>query len=76
MHLGTSLRSLSIEVSDVELKLAARNVMLDAMMDLHNDLNDWAVNTDHGQAAEEVMVILDQYIENARMAGCPTTQKN
>jgi hypothetical protein len=76
VHLGTSLRSLALSVSDVELKLEARNAMLDAMMDLHNELNAWSLNTEHDLAAVEVTAILDRYLESARMAGCPTTPKN
>lgn len=73
MHLGQSLRSLALNVSDVELKLAARNGMLDAMMDMHNDLNRWAVNTEHDQAAEEVMAILDQTLARVEQLGLRKT---
>jgi hypothetical protein len=75
VHLGDTLRSLALDVSDIELKLSARNGMLDAMMDLHNDLNGWAVNTEHDQAAEEVMAIVDQYLARVQQLGLTTTQQ-
>jgi hypothetical protein len=43
------------------------------MMDLHNDLNEWAVNTEHDRAAEEVMAILDQYLAKVQQAGLRKT---
>lgn len=73
MHLADRLRSLALEVSDVELRLAGRTEILDCMMDLHNDLNQWAVNTTHEAAAEEVMAILDRYLEAVSRAGMPTS---
>ena len=73
MHLGQSLRSLALGVSDLELKLAARNGMLDAMMDMHNDLNRWAVDTEHDQAAQEVMAILDQTLARVEQLGLRKT---
>lgn len=69
MHVADQLRTLALSVSDVELKLAGRSEILDCMMDLHNDLNDWAVNTEHDAAADEVMAILDQYLLKVQQAG-------
>lgn len=46
---------------DADLRLAAQGAMLDRTFDLHNDLTDWATNTEHDEAAMEVMAILDQY---------------
>jgi len=71
--LSDQLRSLCLAVSDVELRLAGRSEILDCMMDLHNDLNEWAVNTEHDRAAEEVMAILDQYLAKVQQAGLRKT---
>jgi hypothetical protein len=35
--------------------------MLDRVLDLHNDLTDWATNTEHSDAAREIMEILERY---------------
>lgn len=72
MHLSDQLRALALGVADVELKLEARSAILDVMMDLHNDLNEWAVNTEHDAAAQEVMTILDQFLDAASRVGMPT----
>jgi hypothetical protein len=58
-----------LEVSDVELRLAGRSEILDCMMDLHNDLTAWSVNTEHTKAADEVMAIVDQYLLRVQQAG-------
>jgi hypothetical protein len=79
VHLASQLRSLALAVSDVELKLAGRSEILDCMMDLHNDLTQWSVDTEHGKAAEEVMAIVDEYLLRVQKAGLTastTEQKN
>lgn len=73
MHLASQLRSLALSVSDAELKLAGRTEILDCMMDLHNDLNRWSVNTDHEIAAQEVTAILDQYLQKVQQLGLSKT---
>jgi len=76
VSLGSTLRSLALSVSDLELKLAGRTEILDCMMDLHNELNVWAVNTEHDQASQEVMAILDQYLAKVQQIGLTTPQKS
>lgn len=64
--LGTQLRSLAVEAEALEAKSNRRGMLLDRSMDLHNELTDWACNTDHADAAEEVTRILDKYTVGAR----------
>lgn len=75
MHLASQLRALALSVSDAELKLAGRTEILDCMMDLHNELTRWSVNTEHDSAAAEVMAIVDQYLVKVQQAGLTTTKK-
>lgn len=61
MLLAQELRSLVVSVAHTEAQNAHRITMLDGVFDLFNDLTDWATNTEHGDAALEVMSILEQY---------------
>lgn len=76
MHLASQLHSLALSVSDLELRLEGRTEILDCMMDLHNDLSRWSVNTAHDQAAKEVMEIVDQYLLKVQQAGLTTQRKS
>jgi hypothetical protein len=55
------LRALAIEISSLEEKANNQSEMLDRVLDLHNDLTDWATNTEHSDAAREIMEILERY---------------
>lgn len=61
MPLAPRLRALVVEVSSLEEKCENQSKLLDSVLDLHNDLTDWATNTEHSEAAMEVMAILEQY---------------
>lgn len=55
------LESLMIQAQAMDRQNVARAEMLDRTFDLHNDLTDWATDTEHGGAALEVMAILEKY---------------
>lgn len=61
MPIAPRLRALIVEISAIEDKCENQSEMLDHVLDLHNDLTDWATNTEHSDAAMEVMAILERY---------------
>ncbi len=64
--LGTQLRSLAVEAEAIEARSNRRGMLLDQSMDLHNDLTDWACNTEYVDAAAEITAILEKYTVSAR----------
>lgn len=60
--LSHSLHVLLQQAIDAEAHQLSQAAMLDLTFDLHNDLTQWAVNTEHNDAALEVMAILEQYV--------------
>jgi hypothetical protein len=48
----------------------SQTILLDGYADLHNELTDWATNTEYSEAADEVMAILEGYLQRSR----PETQ--
>lgn len=62
MHvIAPQIRALLDQAEATDLHAASCTEMLDATFDLHNDLTDWACNTEHATAAAEVMEILEKY---------------
>lgn len=61
MKLAPRFEELLGELSLIEGSMDAQRVMLDHTFDLHNHLTEWAVNTDHEQAAKEVLAILERF---------------
>lgn len=66
MTIAPRLRQLALEVSRMERHATQQSQLLDSLFDLHNDLTDWAVNTEHEEAALEVMAILEKYVRKAK----------
>lgn len=64
--LSSRLRSFVTEISSLEEKADNQAKMLDHVLDLHNDLTDWCTSTEHSEAAQEVMTILEQYAHPAK----------
>lgn len=65
MAIAPQVQAFAEQVATLETRLAVREQMLTRLMDLHNDLLDWAVNTEHAEAAMEVGAILETYIKKA-----------
>lgn len=59
--LAPQIRQLAYDVARIETQSVKQQQMLNAVFDLHNDLTDWATNTEHEEAALEVMAILEIY---------------
>lgn len=66
MSLATRLRLIHLEIGEFERKSSLRQQLLDVGLEMHNSLTDWAANTTHAQAAEEVMAILDAHTQSAK----------
>lgn len=69
MHLATDLEQLVCGVTALELRADKQRIILDGLADLHNDLTDWATNTEHETAALEVMAILEQHVQKTTRKG-------
>lgn len=54
------------QVGALEIHAANQALLIDKLADLHNDLTDWATNTEHEQAALEVMAILELYVQKVK----------
>lgn len=61
--LAPQLQELISAAKSADDKLSAQRAMLDARLDLHNELTDWVANTDHGDAAAEVLEILERNVQ-------------
>lgn len=61
--LAPQLRQIALDIARMESQSANQAQMLNSVMDLHNDLTDWATNTEHTEAGLEVMAILETYIK-------------
>lgn len=61
MKLAPRFEELLGELMLIEGSMDTQRAMLDHTFDLHNDLTDWAVNTGHSEAADEVLAILERY---------------
>lgn len=62
MPIAPQLKALITEVSALEARAENQANMLDSTFDLHNAITDWATNTEHSDAAMEVMAILEQFV--------------
>jgi hypothetical protein len=69
MALASELRDVAAQIGVLEQRANVQAVVIDHLADLHNDLTDWATNTEHEQAALEVMSILEQYIQKSKATG-------
>lgn len=83
MELAIQFEQFTSAVSALEKRVDSQGQIIDSLADLHNDITDWAVNTEHESAALEVMAILEQYIQHASKAagtvnptGVTETSKN
>lgn len=60
--LAPAVESLLAAVKNADSMMSSQRTLLDRTFDLHNDLTDWATNTEHTEAALEVMAILEKYV--------------
>ena len=65
MTLSQDLFKVADQLSALEAHVKSMSTMLDRVLDLHNDLTDWATNTDDEKSAMEVMGILEMYVQKA-----------
>lgn len=63
--LAPQLRQIALDVARIETQTVKQAQMLNSVMDMHNDLTDWATNTEHTEAGLEVMAILETYVQKA-----------
>lgn len=68
MPIAPRLRALVVEISALEVKCNNQSTLIDCTLDLHNELTDWATNTEHGDAAMEVMAILEKFAQPTQVS--------
>lgn len=66
MQIAPQLEEFARRVRIIEKAAGSNAVMLDTVMDLYNDLTEWATSTEHDEAAMEVMAILEQYVQKSK----------
>lgn len=59
--LAPQLEEIITIARDQDEALVSQRLMLDRTFDLHNDLTDWAADTQHAEAAAQIMAILEKY---------------
>lgn len=69
--LASQLRTLALGVAATEARSENQQALLDKTMDLHNDLTDWACNTEHTEAAAEIMELLERYVTQPQIVLAP-----
>lgn len=68
MSLTTRMRLIQLEVGQIERNNASLQGMLDVALAMYNSLMDWAVNTEHADAAAEIQQILESHMKAANAA--------
>lgn len=73
MTLSDDLRVVAQQLSELEKQFEAQRTMLNSVLDLHNDLTDWATDAADERSATEVMGILEMYVQKSKVKGSRTT---
>lgn len=60
------LRELALQVSAIESKNNRQSDMIEKCLDMHNELVDWACNTADTESSEQVLKIVEKYLQEFR----------
>ena len=73
--LAQYLKALSHDVAVLEQSYLAKSHATDRLLDMRNEIVDWATNTNDSRAAAEIMDILEKY-RQASPAAIPSRNVN
>jgi hypothetical protein len=66
--LAPQIRQMAIEVLQLEAKHTKQGAMLEASMDMYNELFQWATDTEDERAAKAVLAIMNKHLSTFKKA--------
>lgn len=61
--IAPQVRQLASDILALETKHARQGEMIDACLDMHSDLINWATNSPDEQASKEVLMIVERHLK-------------